>query len=291
VALAGSVGLAYYLSIWPQFRRVLAQTSGWESAPAVLGNLTLALLAHLGPMLVLFGLAGFALLARRFGKKRFFARGAEVCGDKRLGVVESLGLFAASLLPAVLVLLVLRPVPYPRVFLVFVPIWSFAVVAAVRDLACLSRVPGRVLVVAVLLNGVLWERGSAWLTQRQLARNEYAQNLLQQYYREGRDLSTIAARLTETPASETVVLTNFYDFVAMRYYLLLRDFPPERVLGVGQQASARFKNDYDALKWRWLIVATSPEKAAEMARPIPEKGKLTLLLSTPNRFVYGLERC
>jgi hypothetical protein len=291
VALAGGAGLAYYLTIWPQFRRVLAQTSGWDSAPAVLGNLVLAMVAHLGPLMVLFGLVCLSMLLARCRQAGVLERVTEAAGEKRFGVVEAWTLLGASLLPVVLVLLVLHPVPYPRVFLVCLPVWSFAVVALVRSLACLDRVPVRLLAVAILLNGVLWERGSGWLTHRQLAKGEYSQNLLQQYYRNSRDLSAIAAQLTDPTAIDPrrVVLTNFHDFVALRYYLLLRGFPSTQILGVGQRLSARFEHEYDGADWAWVIVATSPENAEEMVRGRPSGGRLSLLWTTPNRFVYALE--
>jgi hypothetical protein len=291
VGLAGGTGLAYYLSIWPQFRRVLAQTSGWDSAPAVLGNLVLAMAAHLGPLLVLFGVLCLSMLPACSRQAAVLARVTEAPGEKRFGVAEAWTLLAASLLPAVLVLLVLRPVPYPRVFLVCLPVWSFAVAALVRSLACLARLPARLLAVAFLLNGVMWERGSDWLTQRQMAKGEYSQNLLQQYYRNARDLSTIAARLTDAAASDPqrVVLSNFHDFVALRYYLLLRGFPPAQILGVGQSLSARFQHDYAGAGWTWVVVATSPENAEKMVRERPGRGRLSLLWTTPNRFVYAME--
>ena len=220
IAAALACGSAYYLTIWPQFRRAVDQTVGWSSAWLVLGNLILGFAAHLGPF-ILASMAGFLS-----GQPA-----SNACTDADLRVRAAAWRLMLCVLVAIAAFLVAVPTPpFPRTFLVCFPTLSFCVLCLGRDSAVWQRQPFLVVAGLVVFHGFLWEACCTGLTRSQVGDGRFPQNLVQQYYRGSTALSAISHGVAaDGTGARFVVVAGAHDFPALRHYWGLVGLPPELV--------------------------------------------------------------
>ena len=274
VAVGLGLGCAFYLTIWPQFTKAAAQTAGWSSSWPVAGNLALAMLAHSGPLALLFALKGFSLPWWR-------RRVADAGG------VLAWRLFASCMLPVLLVLLLLRSAPFPRVFLVFLPTFSFCIMLTFRELKFWRD--GRILLVVglVVMHGFLWDRATTQLTEWQLGAGRHPQNLLQQYYRSSSALSDVARWARQDNGAERLlVVTDAYDFPTLRYYWGLVGLPQANVLAENRHSDI-FRNDaFPQQEFKISVLAANEQDAARLFEIVGAKGAFELAFRTQGRGLY-----
>jgi len=234
VAVATLLGCSYYLTILPQFLHAAKETQGWPNGWLVFGNVLLGLLAHLGPLLLLFAGRGRAVLRPPDASVESWAR-------LRLGWV----LLLAGLVVVLVFVLALPSPPFPRVFLVFVPALSLAVMLGVRDLGFWSRVQPLMLIGLVVMHGYVWDRATTWLTQQQMRQGKYPQNLVQQFYRGDTELSGICRKVRAGEwRDRLVVIVAEHDFPTFRYYWGLYMMDPALVLEGNDQARRKWGEQF-----------------------------------------------
>ncbi len=285
-ALSGIVGASYYLAIWPQFAKVMRQTAGWSSGWLVAGNLLLGLVAHLGPVVAVL-LAGIFVRSHMVGQARQERR-------------EALLLMGSCALAIAFGIVSARTAPFPRVFAVFLVPLTWGAFRLCRQAAfwqaqSMLRVAGVILICAFA-----WEKGASLLTQRQVAKGEHPQNLLQQYYRGDGDLSGVIGELVRREMPEhVVVLTNAHDFRTFDFYWRTRGLPTE-ASGPFPGADMRRvipSNDEDrvaasasALR-RGLVLmalAVNEEEAARILGQCGQTGQFEAVFSVGSRTLYAL---
>ncbi|NMA47933.1 MAG: hypothetical protein GX945_15365 [Lentisphaerae bacterium] len=227
-ALSVCLGGGYYFTLWPAFVKASREAGGWESSWLVAGQLLLALLAH-------GGILALALLPVTWAQVRrwWLAKNAEKeeapeelpadDGDDDAAFLSS-WLFFCCVVPVLVLLIVTGPgrAPFPRAFLGFVPLWTFAILLAARAWPWCRRLDFAVLILLVLANGFLWERGAEALTISQRLQGLYPQNLLQQYYRGANQLRGLVQIMQDEGWQDgSMVLTNEYDGPTFRFYWAL----------------------------------------------------------------------
>lgn len=203
VGVSGLLGCSYYLTIWPQVVGVLEQTQGWDSGWRVGGSLAVGFLAHVGPVLP-------AWLWRR-SETAACARELQV--DRRTAGVCAV----AALLVLSPVLVFCSPVPFPRTFLVLLPLTTFALMLGVRGSGFWRPSLGLLYVGLVIGHGFCWESACRATTARRVAAGEHPQGLLLQYYRGSVGLSGIA-QAVRGRRLRVGVMVDPYDAPGLRYY-------------------------------------------------------------------------
>jgi len=276
IAAAGAIGASYYLTIWPQFSKALLQTAGWESGTNVFLHLCLAAVAHLGPLPIM-------CLARTFRPLLPQASpGAEESPNR-----QSARMIICCLVPVIALLALTRSAPFPRVFLVFLPTVSFAVLKSVTDWSA-WRSPKLLLILGlVVMHAFVWERVSTWLTNEQVMDGRYPQNLLQQYYRGSMALQQLCVQAKkDNLQNRLVVLTTAHDFPSFRHYWMQYGGSLETVVaenGHPEQALARVmrgKNTFLA------VLAANEVEAARLFGLAGSTGSFTMLNYEPYRGLY-----
>ncbi len=223
-ALSVCLGGGYYFTLWPAFMKASREAGGWESSWLVASQLLLALLAHGGVLTLAILPVGWTRVRRWW-----LAKNAEKEPPEELAADDgdddasffSCWLFFCCVVPVLVLLIVTGPgrAPFPRVFLGFVPLWTFAVLLAARVWPWCRRLDFAVLALLVLGNGFLWERGAEALTSSQRQRGEYPQNLLQQYYRGANQLRGLVQIMQDEEwQGGSLVLINEYDGPTFRFY-------------------------------------------------------------------------
>lgn len=278
--LPGLLGGLYYLTIWPQFLRVMQQTSGWTSGWRVAWHLALALVAHATPVFVVMAVG----LLPRSGS------GDGTSRERR----EALAMGAACSLAVVGSILSSRTAPFPRVFAVFFVPLTWAAFHFCRHAAFWHGRRTLQAVGAILISAFLWERGAELLTQRQLARGEFPQNLLQQYYRGDDGLSRVMGELERRELGERIVLlANAYDFPTANFYWRLSGLPsdevgPRRVISVADDR--RVEDCRRALRHGLALVAVavSEREAVRMFGECGQTGRIEGMFPVGHRRLYVL---
>ena len=246
-----ALGAGYYLTIWEQFKRVIAEPDGWSSATMVAGNVLLAAIAHA------------AILPLFFFPKR--KQQEEESQENQ----PCLCWFAISTIAACALLVIFSLVisrsghaPFPRVFLVFCLPLTAAVLAFAKTRGIHRSFTFATLAVVVLCNGILWERFATSITDYQLAHNHVPDNLLQQYYRGCTELRDMSRSNLENKQAMFIV-TDAYDIMSFRFYWNLQELPPQSVAGVNELPQDFWKIfENSGLQLR--AFAKSPEQAADI---------------------------
>ena len=212
-ALSGAIlGTAYYLTLWADFQRARAESGGWESAWLVGGHLLLAFSLHL----VIFAAPLTKSLWRRLPENRLPR--ALVCG-------AALAILAVLLMPSPV-----HRAPFPRVFLVLLPMLTLAGALAARDWdwTPLNQLPLRQIAIATILPGLL----IGYLCDRQTGyqlehSTRIPQNLLMQYYRgnsPNREFC-FALAATKAPLPPQVIAVEPLDLPSFALYWQLAELP------------------------------------------------------------------
>lgn len=218
LAGAAALGLSYYLTIWDQFVKVLTITSGWPSGLAVLGAVALGFAAHLSwPALAL----PVLLLRRR--------PVTPAAAAARSWSWLYAGCLAVPILASALGKY--TNAPFPRVYLLYLVPFTFAVFRALRSAGACTRRSFLAWVGLTVLIGFAWERAASWRCEQAVRRGEHPQDLLQQYYRGRTDLRGLAALVSsqDQRPPRPMVLTDAYDFPTFRYYWANFGMPAEAV--------------------------------------------------------------
>lgn len=220
--LAFLAGISYYFTIWTQFVNAAKEPHGWESPWLVAGNLSLAFLLH-GIVLLI------ALLLRKMSllKNDESLSGIQDTSIQRpaegMNAVSPMVLFLSSVLVIGLTLLCSRKghAPYPRVFLVLFITSSYALLQACANNKVASK-SFPMLFIAIIFCGLVTERISFEMTNRQLQAGLSPQNLLQQYYRGSSDLRNAVEYMAKNKQIEdSIILTDEYDLPTAKMYLVM----------------------------------------------------------------------
>lgn len=177
-AVSGAlIGTGYYLTLWEEFTRASRESGGWNSAWLVAGNVLLAFALHLG---VLTAAVAGALRAR-FAKTK--------AADSRLTpeINGALWQLAGVALALTAVLALPSPVqrsPFPRVFIVLLPIVTLAAARLKSFVPKLNALSTPRLLLSFAAPAAVILLACNFLTALPVFwRNTPPQNLLLQYYR------------------------------------------------------------------------------------------------------------
>ena len=231
-AAAGAfLGVAYYLTLWEQFRTAMRESGGWTSAWMVGCHVVFAFALHLGVLCVPLFKPAQKCTGKEPPAHEDPRKNARVRGGMELGMALLLGCLAAL----VAVLLVPSPVhrsPFPRVFLPLLPAVTFGAALLAKEWAWLNGLPIRKywqLLGCVAVGALLVRIGSDALTKWDLEKSSTPpQNLLQQYYRGNGGVSALLQEYRKLPESQQrhqVVLVSPYDLPTTFHYWNLYGLP------------------------------------------------------------------
>ena len=282
----GLLGASYYLTIWPQFLKVMKQTAGWSSGWLVAGHLLLALVAHLGPVCIV-------LAASLFGR-------SQLVGQARRERRDAAAMVAACALGVMLGILSSQSAPFPRVFAVFFVPLGWAAFRLCRQASFWQSRSPLLAGGAIVISAFAWERGADLLTLRQVAAGKHPQNLLQQYYRGDSELGGLVGELRQRKLADSVlVLTNAHDFRTLDFYWRSRDLPTEasgsergpglrRVVAVNDNNRVALCREATQCNLRLLVLAHSEEGAARIFGECEQIGQIEKVLVLGSRALYAL---
>lgn len=276
------LGAAYYLTIWEQFRRALAEPDGWSSAWLVAGNVLLAMVVHGGVQ----GACVLAWTWRAARDRRWSAWRPVVAGLLAVAGVVAVGLLLGRSGHA----------PFPRVFLLLLVPVTFLLLWLGRRLHS-EQQPRRLVPIAVvtLVAGILVERVAEGVTDMQLKRGYVPDNLLQQYYRGANDLRAIAEDKS-LQVCNAIVITDAYDMMSASFYLGLLRAPDQQGLVIGSQMLETSSSWLPEAPGRKLVVAPQETAARELFRrarlATSEKAEVREVWRAPSgrRGVYELTK-
>lgn len=204
------LGAAYYVTIFDQFKRAMAEPDGWNSSWLVLANVLLAFIVHALAWLI-------ALIAAAWKAT------ADERNQTKPAVKTALAGIIAMVLALAAACLAARAdhAPFPRVFLIFLPVATFLLVRVSNGFSRYVNLHAAKIAVAIIVVGVVAERFSEALTDYQLKQGRIPDNLLQQYYRGAVDLREIA-ELKEFDLPKRFVITDAYDEMSLSLYMSLQ---------------------------------------------------------------------
>lgn len=282
VCVSGAIGSSYYLLILKQFVNVIHHAEGWPSGYAAINAWAMALLAH-------FGIIGamFAWQQRVFVRKVIEGAGSAERDDVMLAwkvLVPAVGI-------CVVTMLALQPAPFPRTFLVFLPTATFGVCYAFRNAAALQRASAIALTgiaIGIAVWGCGWQSATSMITANSVARGEYPQNLLLDFYRGRQDISQISVAIkNQRLGAQIVLLTDFHDFPTTRFYWRVQQLPAERVVAKFKNLR-EFEQQHESENLQFAVQAVSESHAKsildeahvsfEHLEPLLSNGTLTIFL-------------
>lgn len=229
--LAGTLGGAYYLTLGGQFRHAALDAGGiatfWWTARTACQHVAVAMLAH-GWLPLLMAAAG-CLWGRRPPWREWLLP-ATLAGSSWLIILAIYGLTPD------------RTIPFPRNFLLFFPVCTYAALLLWRQTGLPLRLP--LTLPLLLLSALLIERASNARTRTLLAAGELPQNLLQQHYRGAADNRAIVHSLRQSGLGPNcVVVVSNNDEVPALWYWLKAGYERDRF-------KAREEAQADAGFWR-----------------------------------------
>ena len=249
VPLVGAaIGGSYYFTIWDQFVEASKEPGGWDSSWAVALHLALAFAVHCGVILVCTPFKGEknANDESTNAKNRHLPLWILLACALTIGGV--LGYFSHA------------RAPYPRVFLVFLPIGSFAVLFAARN-SILSTTKTIIPLLAIFAVGFRTEKYTSHITHQALVKGESPLNLLQQYYRGSSELRTLAHE--EYPEG-CFIITDEYDQPTMELYNYMNGRPDGIVVSPNKIAKDFIKDEATGQIKMAFAVAKNPQIAANL---------------------------
>lgn len=214
-----ALGCAYYLTIWAQFQHARVDSGGWTSGILAFSHIILAFALHLGVFLV-----GYAALACKTLRQCNADETQHTLSPRFALLLSASALFIIAILLAI-------PssagrVPFPRVFLVMLPLFSFAAALLCTRTRLMALSP-KTLALAIALPAVIitliTEQLNSYLLNH---RATPPQNLLIQYYRGQNDASALLYRLSQLqrdgsiPHSPYLVVSPYDEPAAGHYWLL-----------------------------------------------------------------------
>ena len=255
-AIATVAGMAIYVPIWDDFRRVISSTGGWASGPAVAGHWFIAIAAHLGLFVI------GCLCLRKQPKMRDVVDDAK--DGKAPGLRGSLWLLALCCIVPMLDVALWRA-PYPRAFLAYLVPLTFCALIPFRNSFCRVDRFFLLLIFFILANDVVWFRLSDHYTRIALHRGEYRQDLIQQFYTRNEDIYYTTRALAQSPimGSRTRIFVDFHEYIAFAQYWQWRGGRLDQVEclnGGGGRFAPRLKPQVYQF-YPQLIVSYDPEFA------------------------------
>ena len=220
--LAFFVGISYYFTIWTQFVKASKEPGGWSSPWQVAGNLLLAFILHGIVLLIALVLRKMSLLKNNENISEIQDTSLQRPADG-MNAVSPLVIFLSSALVIGLTLLCARKgqAPYPRVFLILFITASYALLQACANNKVASK-SFPMLFIAIMFCGLVTERISFEMTNRQLQAGLLPQNLLQQYYRGSSDLRNAVDFMSRNEVLEdTIILADEYDHPTAQMYIAM----------------------------------------------------------------------
>lgn len=272
--LAGVLAAAYYLTLGEQFARSGREAGGWESGWRLAGHVWLAFALHLG-------LFAVPLLLACWQAWRGKGRQAPPAEGVALAVAAAL-----IMLPLMFWRFGDR-VPFPRVFLVMLPVLTCAALQTARISPFFRQTRIFYLATAVLLSGSLVESVCTDLTRRALRAGAAPQNLLMQYYRGSDDNRAAVAFLQESGlAPGSLVLVNAYDAPSFSFYWELQRLPLAAVK-IANRVEPGFWRRYPEAMFMLQVVARNAEEAGGMFQLAGYHGRFHRIYATGNRGIYA----
>ncbi len=216
-------GGAYYLTIWDQFIQASREPGGWNSAWAVAGNIVLAFAIHGIVLLSALSFRKISMKKNADTDNAIAMRRNEPAPAEGMKPLSPICIAASTAAVIALTLLFSRSsqAPYPRVFLIFLVTFSFALL-----LACSRHGIGYgsfpLLFAAIIFCGIVTEYITSDITRKMLANGISPNNLLMQYYRGSGELREAAEKIMSSEDMKNfIILTDEYDFPTMRMYVLM----------------------------------------------------------------------
>lgn len=210
------LGCSYYLLIWQQLTAAWENKPGFVSPWPVAGELASGFAAHLLPAGVLL-LAVAVLRWRPAASRHLHTAAADATVPAGCGAL----LAGTSVMVMIATLWLMRPVPYARVFLPFLPVFTLAVSLSLRRRINLDgslRLQLAAVGLAAGLGGIGLTASNAF-TASELARGHYPQSLLCQYYYGDHSVSAAVAAIVDKHLDTVpVLLVPEPDLPAFRYY-------------------------------------------------------------------------
>lgn len=217
-ALAGTaLGTAYYFTLWRQFCHARIDAGGWQSGIAAMAHIMLAFALHLG-----FLLTGFCTT-----RSREDAGGTDNAGGRLPATRRSALVLAGGTLLVIAALLALpspnHRVPFPRVFLVMLPLLTFAAALLCRNTRLASMRTMTLLLLAAAPAVAATAICDAITARRLDHCANPPQNLLLQYYRGQDDASQLLSYLQKLEVQEAIpahfrMLAAPVDHPAVEFY-------------------------------------------------------------------------
>ena len=261
--VCGLLGISYYFTIWSQFLKAAKEPAGWDSLWLVIGNLLLALLAHALVLIVLLFVRKPPHVEEPQEETSPLAFPMPDIHNPLKSWPLALSLSTALVIVTMLLFSKAGHAPYPRVFLVFLPVATLAILLISRKSGA-NTLSFPLVLVLVLVNGLLWEQISTHLTEKALAKGISPSNLLQQYYRGNSDLRDAAMLFSkEQWMGNSLILTDEYDQPTLHFYWRMFGGQP-RGINSFNTVPQNFFNDWRGPKPRIWAVAKTPEAAARM---------------------------
>ncbi|NLF94278.1 MAG: hypothetical protein GX564_10365 [Oligosphaeraceae bacterium] len=274
--LAGMLGGSYYLTLWQQFQRASQEAGGWISSWEAAGAIALGFLAHAG-FFALPSLGGF-----------LFSRWRGRCSPGLLGSYDR-QLWFCCVLP-IIMLLCLRiggRAPFPRVFLIYLPVVTLAAVWGAQRQGLLRRARIIYPAVVILLTGSLLENICSHLTRREVLAGHSPQNLLQQYYRGASDNHEVVSFLKEKGlALGSLVLVNEFDATSFLFYWQLAELPPQAVLAANR-APQDFYQQKNLSQMQLFVLARNEVEAQQLFQRAGQHGPFHQVLQTDLRTLFA----
>ncbi len=243
--LGGFIGGSYYFTIWDQFVAASKEPGGWDSAVEVALHLLLAFAVHIGVIMVCIP----------FKSKN---RQPDSAASRLRRVSPAVLLLTMLIVAATLAFSRSGQSPYPRVFLMFLPIASFAVLLAARG-SFLPKTQIILPLLAIFAIGFGTEKIASDMTRKALAKGESPSNLLQQYYRGSSELRVLSQ--SEFP-EDCIIMTDEYDLPTMELYSAMNGRKEGLVASVNGTKEGFAVDGPNRI--RLLAIAKTPEIAAAL---------------------------
>ncbi len=222
LAFGMGIGSFPYLCMGGKFFTVMQSPWGWENSWAALGNLFLGLFVHLFIPCMIWLI---------------------FCLKKKIMLVErsistpKYWIWILLCIAGIVIPIFLRsPSPFPRVFLVFFPIFTmlfFLYLEALWNKAAnfLTKNWTLFYLLIFLLHYFAVIDITNMIRNAKVAVGDAPQNLLEQYYRFSQDASKTIQTITATYSPDSIwLVADFHQWLALRHYGMLAGIPPERIL-------------------------------------------------------------
>jgi hypothetical protein len=283
-AVAAVAGMALYLPVLDDFKRVASTTAGWDSGGGVLGHWVFVLAAHAGM---------FMLACVAMGRQPELAAARATDVRSRLAAHLPL-LFACCLAPLLVVALV--KAPFPRSFLAYLPVFTVCTLWCYRDYMHGLNKYYFIMIFFLLGNGLVWMKWNEYDRYKQLIAGETPQDLMVQFYARNADVSASAQWLARSPnvPSNVRVFVPFHYFLSFKQYWYWTGRNPAQVDCLKGSGLFKLQHGPDFYeRYPQAIVAYNAQEAVAMYKetlgidvrvvPLARPGAMTIFQVVQNR--------